>query len=370
MAPGGLSVRALSTLFGLLLLCAFASADWALFRGDPAQSGVAPAALNPPLKHAWKMAGLEAVEGSVAIADKKVYVACGDGSVRRVDLVSGKEEWKSKIGPAKAPVSLRDGVVHVGDIDGKFHALDAATGKSRWVFDCGAEISGGACYANNTLLFGAHDDTLHCLDLATGKERWNFKTEGPYYGSVAVAAGKTFAAGCDSRLHVIDVATGKETASLDLGSQTGATVAVAGDTLYLGTMGSEFHAIGWKEPKISWTYRAANRPKEFFSSAAIGKELAVVGSRDNRVHAIDRTTGAARWTYLTDGRVDASPVIAGNTVFAPSLDGKLHVLELASGKKIEVHDLGGAASASPAISDGYIVIGTNEGVLHAFKTVN
>ncbi len=362
-------MRALHTLLGLLLLSTLAWADWPLFRGDPAQSGVAPIALNAPLNHVWKIAGLEAVEGSVAIADSKVYVACGDGTVRRIDLVSGKEEWKSKIGPAKAPVSARDGVVHVGDIEGKFHALDAATGKSRWVFDCGAEISGGACYTTNSLLFGAHDDTLHCLDLATGKERWNFKTEGPYYGSVAVAAGKTFAAGCDSRLHVIDVTTGKETASLDLGSQTGATVAVAGDTLYLGTMGSEFHAIAWKEPKIAWTYRSANRPKEFFSSAAIGKELAVVGSRDNRVHAIDRATGAARWTYLTDGRVDASPVIAGTTVFAPSLDGKLHVLELATGKKIEVHDLGGPVSASPALSNGYLVIGTTEGVLHAFKAL-
>lgn len=359
--------RAFATLF---LACSLARADWPLFRGDPAQTGVAPAALPGSLKPAWKITGLESVEGSVAIAEGKVFASSGDGFARKIDLATGRVEWKCKIGPAKAPVSIRDGVVHAGDIEGKLHAIDAASGKVKWTFDCGAEISGGACYAQGALLFGAHDDTLHCLDLASGKEKWNFKTEGPYYGSVAVVAGKTFAAGCDSRLHVIDVATGKETGSLDLGSQTGATVAVSGDHLYLGTMGSEFHAIAWKEPKIAWTYRPANRPKEFFSSAAVGPLLAVVGSRDNRVHAIDRKTGMPRWTYLTDGRVDASPVIAGDKVYAPSLDGKLHVLDLASGKKLEAHDLGGPLAASPAISDGFLVVGTTEGVLAAFKAAN
>ena len=145
----------LPALSGLFLVSALAYAEWPLFRGDQAQTGVSSAPLAGPLKPAWKITGLESVEGSVAISGGKVFAASGDGFARRIDLATGKEEWKCRIGPSKAPVSFKDGVVHAGDIEGKLHAIDATTGKEKWSFDCGAEISGGACYANGTLLFGA-----------------------------------------------------------------------------------------------------------------------------------------------------------------------------------------------------------------------
>ena len=61
-----------------------------------------------------------------------------------LDLASGKEKWKYKAVPFKAPASVHDGAVYVGDSDGIFHCVDAATGAKRWTFKTESEISGGA----------------------------------------------------------------------------------------------------------------------------------------------------------------------------------------------------------------------------------
>ena len=46
-----------------------------------------------------------------------------------------------------------------------------------------------------------------------------------------------------------------------------------------------------------------------------------VGSRDKRVYALDRATGKRVWDFATDGRVDSSPVVAGQRVYFGSQAG-------------------------------------------------
>jgi len=125
-------------------------------------------------------------------------------------LSTGKEKWNYKAAPFKAPVSIRNGFVYMGDSDGIFHCVDAATGKPRWTFKTDSDISSGANFTQDKVLFGSGDENLYCLSLE-GKEQWRFKVPGgPVLGSPVIVGNRTFAAGCDSSLHVIDTATGKE----------------------------------------------------------------------------------------------------------------------------------------------------------------
>ncbi len=214
------------------------------------------------------------------------------------------------------------------------------------------------------MLFGSGDENLYCVSAKNGKEVWKFKVAGgPVMGTPVVVGNRTFAAGCDSTLHVLDVANGKELASVDLGGQVGATPAAVGDRLYLGTMSNQVLAVDWKKAEIAWKYEALKRQQPFFASAAVTDELVVTGSRDKRIHAIDRRVGALAWSYTTDGRVDSSPVIVGQRVFAASLDGKLYVLDLKKGTELKRFDLGGPVPGSPAVGGGCLVIGTEKGVV-------
>lgn len=339
--------------------------DWRVFRGNVEQTGVSHAALPDKLELLWQFATKDSIEGAPAIADGVVYVGSFDEYLYALDLVGGKEKWKYKAGPIKASPAVRDSVVCVGNADGIFHCVDAAKGEKRWTFETDGEITSGANFAGELILFGSHDETLYCLT-KDGKKKWTFQTQGPVYGSPTLASGKTFVAGCDSKLHVLDIATGKEERSVDLGGQTGATGAVAGDHFYVGTMTNQFDAIDWKKGSLVWNFQAEQRPQPFYSSAAVTDQLVLAGSRDRRLYALERKTGKEVWSFATGGKVDASPVVAGKRVYAPSLDGNLYVLDLANGKQLDKIKLDSSILGSPALAAGRLILGTTKGTVYCF----
>jgi outer membrane protein assembly factor BamB len=337
--------------------------EWPVFRGDPGQTGVAKSRLPDKLEVLWKFETGDAIEGTPAAGRGVVYVGSLDEHLYAIDLTGGTQKWKVKVGPVKAPVGLRDGRVYVGNFDGLFQCLDAADGKKRWAFEAGGEITSGANFTADSVLFASHDETLYCLD-KEGKPRWKYKAQGPVYGTPSLAGKYTFVAGCDSALHVIDLADGKEKASVDLGGQSGATPAVVGDRLYVGNMGNNFLAVDWKKAAVEWSFRAERRAEAYFSSAAVGADLVVVGSRDKRVHALKRKDGSEAWSFLTGGRVDSSPLIDGGRVYVGSMDGKLYVLDLAVGKQLQKIELDAPVVGSPAVAEGRLLIGTTKGTLY------
>ncbi len=337
--------------------------DWLLHRGNAPQTGAVKAALPDKLEVLWEFTTKDSIEGAPAIHQGVVYVGSQDENLYAIDLAKGKEKWKYKAAAIKAPASYRDGLVYVGDVDGTFHCVDAATGKKRWTFPTGGEIAAGANFAGDFILIGSHDESLYCLT-KDGKEQWKFQTQGPVNGSPAVIGDKTFVAGCDSAVHVIETTKGKELSSIDLGGQAAATVAIGGDMLYVGTMTNQFQAVDWKQGKVAWTFQADKGAQPFYASAALGDKLVVVGSRDKRVYAFDRATGKVAWNFPTRGRIDASPVIAGNRVYAGSLDGNLYVLDLADGKLVQKIELDGPVTGSPAVAEGRLLVGTEKGTLY------
>jgi outer membrane protein assembly factor BamB len=354
-------------LLGSLCLCVSvvsSGADWPLFRGNPLQTGVASSPLPAKLEIRWKFKAGDAVEATAAIAGGTVYVGSFDEHLYALDLATGKQKWKVKIGPVRSSPSYKDGSVYVGSEDGVFYRLDAANGDVKWKYDTESEITSSANFVGDRVLFGAQNSLLYCLS-ADGKPVWKFKIEGgPVNGSPTVAGKHTFVGGCDSKLHVIDVEKGKELTAVELGGQTGATAAAAGDRVYIGTMQpGNVQAVDLKKAEVAWVYEPA-RAGEFLSSPAVTDKLVIVGSRDKEVHAIDRARGTPVWSFATKKRVDASPVVVGDRVFVGSLDGKLYVLDLAKGTELQRFALGRSITASAAVGGGCLVVGTTDGVVY------
>jgi outer membrane protein assembly factor BamB len=339
-------------------------ADWPLFRGNPLQTGIATAELPDKLVVRWKFATKVGIEGTAAIVGNTVYAGSLDEHLYALDLNTGAVKWKLKLGPIKAPVSVRRGAVYVGDEDGMFYCVDAKAGTLRWKYETGGDISSGANFEGDHVLFGSGDQHLYCLS-EEGKLQWKFKVPGgPVMGTPVVAQGRTFAAGCDSTLHVIETAKGKEIASVELGGQVAASAAVVGDHFYVGTMTNQVLAVDLKKNAIAWTYEVEEGAQPFYSSAAVTDQLVIIGGRDRQVHALDRKTGKKVWTRETGKKVDSSPVVVGRRVHVGSLDGNLYVLDLAKGTIVQKVALGRGIVASPAVAGGCLVIGTTDGVLY------
>ena len=91
----------------------------------------------------------------------------------------------------------------------------------------------------------------------------------------------------------------------------------------------------------------------------------IAAGRDKLIHALDRETGEARWTFRARARFDASPVVAGDRVYAGNADGRLYVLDLETGEKLSEFHAGAAIMGSPAVAGGRIVFGTQDGTLFA-----
>ncbi len=341
------------------------TADWPVFRGDARMTGASAAKLPDKLDERWAFKCKDSIESAPAIADGVVYVASTDKFLYALDLATGKEMWKTQLGPMKAAPAVRKGRVYVGDMDGKFYAVEAATGKKLWTFETGGEIHAGASFYQDDVLIGSFDSTLYRLS-PDGKKVWEFHIDGPVNGSAAVVGDRTFVAGCDSVLHVVDLTTGKSVGSVELGGQAAATAAVGDDVVVVGTMTNQVLGIDWKAVKKVWEFEPKRRSQPFYASAALADKLAVTGSRDKKVYALDQATGRERWNFVTEGMVDASPVVAGGRVYVGCLSstGEFYVLDLATGKQVQVVTLDGAVTGSAAVGPDCVVVGTERGTVY------
>lgn len=340
------------------------STDWPVFRGNPQGTGVGTAKLPEQLAERWVFQCKDSVESTPAVVDGVVYIASTDKHLYAVDLATGKEKWKRKLGIMKASPAVKDGRVYVGDVSGVVYCVDAGTGNQVWAYtpESGGEIVSGCNFHGDNILVAAQGMPVTCLN-PKGEKVWTFEIDGGSNGSPTVSGDTVLASGCDSKFHAIDAKTGKEQWTLDITGQAAATCAVTDDVAYVGTVTNQVLAIDLKAKKKLWEFEPKLKSQAFYSSAALTDELVIVGSRDAKLYALDRKTGEEKWTFVTEGMVDPSPVVADGRVYAGCLSqtGEFYVLDAKTGKKKQELNLQGEACGSPAIAADCVFVGTGKG---------
>jgi len=246
-------------------------------------------------------------------------------------------------------------------------ALNTTTGAALWRHDVGAKITGSANWVPNTgVVVGSYDSTVRCLSLEDGKILWSFEAGSYVNGTPSVSASRVVFGGCDAQIRVLDGTGGTETFSVEAGSYVAGSVAVSGEQAFFGNFENQFMCVSLPDQEITWTFSYEAEGGPFMSSPAIASDRVVVGSRDGRVHCLDRRTGRSLWAFRTEGDVDSSPVICGDKLLVGSSDGRLYLLRLANGHKLWHYEIGEAVTASPAVVPGLAVIGADDGNVYGF----
>lgn len=228
----------------------------------------------------------------------------GGGYVTRNDPWTGEAVWvspKLEHWPhASVAVDVERKVVMVGANDGVFHAYHTDTGEELWQrdFEPGAEFDPGTADIKTTAsisrsrglaVFGTWDNHVYALDVLTGEEAWNHDTGGRIMGSAALddEAGVVYVPSLGSRgVCALDLDTGAERWCFREGGPSLSSPAVSGD----------------------------------------GKVI-VFGTQSARVYAVDAATGAAIWSFDTDGeQVTSSPALVGDMIYIPAKKGSLYAL--------------------------------------------
>jgi outer membrane protein assembly factor BamB len=153
---------------------------------------------------------------------------------------------------------------------------------------------------------------------------------------------------------------------VDLEGQAAATAAILKDHAYVGLMTNQVVSIDLKAKKKAWTFEPVRRSQPFYASAAATDKLIITGSRDRKVYALDRITGAEKWSFITEGQVDSSPVVVGNKIYVGALSStcEFYVLDLETGKKLQELTLDSAVTGSAAVGPDCLLVGTEKGTVY------
>jgi outer membrane protein assembly factor BamB len=347
------------------------AADWPMFHGGQALTGVAEGNLPSKMVLLWSFKTAGPVTSSAAIVSSQVFVGSGDSNVYALKLTDGKKAWSSNTGGEieSSPLILEQ-KAFVGASDGFLYALAADTGKLLWKYETGDKILGAPNWNKNggrtSILVGSYDFKLHCVDAATGKSNWVYETGNYINGSPAVWHGWTVFGGCDGLLHVIDLANGQQIKEVDAGAYIAGSVALADGRAYFGQYENQFLCVDVNAGKKVWSFQDRNFP--YFSTPAVTKDRVIFGGRDKLVHCLKREDKTPVWAFSTRGKVDSSPVVCGDKVVVGSDDGRLYVLSLESGKEVWEYEIGQPIDASPAVAEGRVVIGSADGSVYCFGT--
>jgi len=352
----------MKTLTFLAGLAAIASAAHgyaqAMFRGDPAHSGVYADKGPRQFHHVkWTFATGGRIVSSPVSVGGMIYFGSDDGYVYAVDAASGRQVWRRATkGPVSATPAVDHGVVYIGSFDGKFYAFDAKTGAPKWKFSTVGErqfeakgLNGwqpnsqtipdpfdiylsSPVVVSGTVYFGSGDGNLYALDANSGEQRWKFAAGDVVHASPAYADGVVYVGSWDSYFYAIDAASGKEK--------------------------WRFH--GGEDPLI-------HNQVGFQSSPSLANGVVYTGCRDSNLYAIDAATGKEKWHFNNNGSwVIASPAVTHGKVFFTTSDSALyHVLDATTGKPVLQQEGKAFMFSSPAIAGDVVYTGVTNGTLEA-----
>jgi outer membrane protein assembly factor BamB len=184
-------------------------------------------------------------------------------------------------------------------------------------------------------------------------ERWTFKTKNAIEGAPAVVNGIVYVGSLDKFLYAIDLKTGKEKWSVKLGAFR-ASPSVRGDRLYIGDLDGRFYCVSISDGKLIWKFQCDG---EIAAGCNFHGENILFGSHDNTLYCID-ANGKKVWDVKTEGPVNGSPVVVGDSTFVAGCDEVLHVLDAKTGKELGSVPLGGQAAATAAVHGDFSYVGT------------
>lgn len=351
---------------------ASASATWPMFQADPGNTGYRPGGSGPraELRERWAVRTDRSVASGVAVTDGLVILGNGQsadvneetGAVMALRADDGSEAWQmSEVQTVEATPAVVDGTVYVSSND--LVALNAADGTIQWRTGDALRPSGSApAVVDGTVYVGAGDGRVHALDASDGTERWQSDSTDAFL-SVAPAVGpKQVYISAFGTLHAFDRTTGQRQWQYQRSFGMGAPTVVDG-TVYVGTARAAV-SLNAQSGELLWDYTESNGFGT--CSPVVAGDTVYVGSMVN-LHALDRSTGTARWTADSGGTVTGDPTVVGDTIYFGSANGGVFGVDTDSGEKLLEYETGATVDSPVAVLDGTVYAGSNDQYVYALE---
>jgi outer membrane protein assembly factor BamB len=145
--------------------------------------------------------------------------------------------------------------------------------------------------------------------------------------------------------------------------------AVHNNVVFIGSDENKLYALNATTGAEIWKYTMG---ADIESSAAIGYNRVYVGSSapDYRIYCLNETNGMLLWSFRTAGSITSSPCLSDNKVLFGSDDGKLYCLEATTGNHLWNFSTGGRVRSSPAVAYGKVFFGSFDSKVYALDLNN
>jgi outer membrane protein assembly factor BamB len=347
----------------------------------------------------WKFDSKGPISSSPALHNGLVFISSVDGLVYAIDAGTGQSKWtfatkgerrftapgihgaipRTERMPDPFDVftsspAVANGIVYIGSGDQNVYALDANTGALRWSFATGDVVHASPAIANGVVIIGSWDRNVYALDAQTGRERWRYTTgnDTTIYNqigiasSAAVANGAVFVGGRDGKFHAVDFVTGAvRWVHNNNGGWTIASPAVRNGIVYFPTSdGTRFKALdaATGDIRINLQNKAVS-----FSSPAIVGDVALYGTSDGYLNAVDLRDGTLKARFQTDGSKE-------NGAKYTDAEGRMRTQGMYPDRTLDGMMIGmrtmmtlGSVLSSPVVANGVAYFGSTDGHLYAVR---
>jgi outer membrane protein assembly factor BamB len=279
----------------------------------------------------------------------------------------GRVAWRFETrGPVRSTPALAGGVLYFGSSDGHLYAVRATDGEPLWTFEASAPVASSPAVTDRAVIFADRANVFYALDRRDGGLLWSRET-GPdrplswgREGWDYLSASPVLLS--DGNLAAGDLADG-DLADGELGDGGLALIGSGDGTLY---------ALDAESGEERWRFETERRIR---STPAVADGVAYFGGGDGVFYALDVGSGETRWTFETTGvglnsadfgfdrtQIQGSAAIADGTVYFGSRDGSLYALDAATGE-LRWHREDGTAwvVGTPALHEGTLFNGRSSG---------
>ena len=275
-------------------------------------------AFNGQIKWAFKTRG--PINSTPLITHGKVLFLSYDGFFYALNQSDGELVWKFKTG-GEAQFNVKD--YYNGSFKPDF-----------WDFYLSSAIA-----ANDMVYFGSSDSNIYSLNIESGEKIWNYKTMGSIHSSPAIYKNSIVVGSWDSRIYCLDASTGIKNWSYSTGRDTAnfiwlgiqASPSIDSGIVYIGSRDAKFYALNIEKGDTVWTNNNFNG-SWMPSSAAIGKEYIYTGSSDSfSFFSMNKKTGITNYAANTNAYTFSSPAIDKEMAYIGSANGRLYGIDLDKG---------------------------------------
>jgi len=343
-----------------------------LFRSDIARTGYWPDETVPEsVELEWSIPGINRGDHTAAKSSPLSYegaiIALGDTGTVHSFEPDGDRNWSADLEPSTrgthSTPAIVENLIFTAGYDGAVYAFDADTGDRIWRTDVSDAIGSSPVYYDGLVYvateFYGPSGGMVALDAATGAIRWedNRMTNHAHSITGIDTDANVFAAGCnDGSLYVWDLDSFAFRGTVETGGDIKGPICLSDGLAIFGSWDSTVYAVDTESLEEVWRYGTG---ADVMAGAAVHPPTGtvVIGSHDRQIHAIDAATGEGRWSFDTGGWVVGSPTVVGDTVLAGSYSDSLFALDVETGQlRWEATEPHGRVTATPTVHDGTVYV--------------